>query len=191
MQVDKSTDSQDPFKEEAYDYRSESSKNWVLFKDSMFDEDPIKVQNGDRVVYIRPVRTLPLPTVTPEATLEPSLTPDATPSVQPTETPQPAPESATPQETPQPTDELLEDEAEDAVSQGTQRNAQQTANASLQEEQEESRLTFHLKEEEPKQQKQRARNNVQDEPAYDPYAVSYTHLDVYKRQLGYCTGDED
>ena len=81
VQVDKSTDSQDPFKEEAYDYRSESSKNWVLFKDSMFDEDPIKVQNGDRVVYIRPVRTLPLPTVTPEATLEPSLTPDATPSV--------------------------------------------------------------------------------------------------------------
>ena len=177
VQVDKSTDSQDPFKEEAYDYRSESSKNWVLFKDSMFDEDPIKVQNGDRVVYIRPVRTLPLPTVTPEATLEPSLTPDATPSVQPTETPQPAPESATPQETPQPTDELLEDEAEDAVSQGTQRNAQQTANASLQEEQEESRLTFHLKEEEPKQQKQRARNNVQDEPAYDPY--------VYNPELEY------
>ena len=177
VQVDKSADSQDPFKEEAYDYRSESSKNWVLFKDSMFDEDPIKVQNGDRVVYIRPVRTLPLPTVTPEATLEPSLTPDATPSVQPTETPQPAPESATPQETPQPTDELLEDEAEDAVSQGTQRNAQQTANASLQEEQEESRLTFHLKEEEPKQQKQRARNNVQDEPAYDPY--------VYNPELEY------
>ena len=177
VQVDKSTDSQDPFKEEAYDYRSESSKNWVLFKSSMFEENPIKVQNGERVVYIRPVRTLPLPTVKPEATLEPSPTPEAAPSLQPTETPQPAPESTTPQETPQPTDELLEDEAEDAVSQGTLRNAQQTANASLQEEQEESRLTFHLKEEEPGEQTPKTRSNVQDETPYDPY--------VYNPELEY------
>ena len=46
VQVDKSTDSQDPFKEEAYDYRSESSKNWVLFKDSMFD-----AKRGSRCIH--------------------------------------------------------------------------------------------------------------------------------------------
>ena len=176
VQVDKSAESTDAFKDEPYDYRSESSKNWVLFKTSMFEDNPIKVQNGDRVVYIRPVRTLPMPTVKPEATLEPSLMPEATLPVQPTETPQPTPESTAPQETPQPTDELLEDEAEDAVSQGTLRNAQQTANASLQEEQqEESRLSFHLKEDEPEQKK--AKRRAQDEPAYDPY--------VYNPELEY------
>ena len=53
-----------------------------LFNESMmieaFSEDVYK-----RQVYIRPVRTLPLPTVTPEATPEPSLTPEAVPSLQP------------------------------------------------------------------------------------------------------------
>ena len=173
VQVDKSAESTDAFKEEPYDYRSESSKNWVLFKSSMFEENPIKVQNGERVVYIRPVRTLPLPTAKPEATLEP--TPEAAPSLQPTETPQLTPENTTPQETPQPTDELLENEAEDTVSQGALHNAQQTANASLQEEQEESRLSFHLKEDEPEQQK--AKRRAQDETAYDPY--------VYNPELEY------
>ena len=84
-------------------------------KDSMLMKTPSRCKNGDRVVYIRPVRTLPLPTAT-GSNVGVSLTPDATPSVQPTETPQPALDQA-PQETPQPTDELLEDEAEDAVSQ--------------------------------------------------------------------------
>ena len=89
VQVDKSAESTDAFKDEPYDYRSESSKNWVLFKSSMFEENPIKIQNGDSIAYIRPIRTLPMPTTTPEESLEPSLTPEATLPVQPTETPQP------------------------------------------------------------------------------------------------------
>ena len=48
VQIDKSEESTDPFKNEGYAYRSESSKNWVLLKDSLFEEDPIKVQNGER-----------------------------------------------------------------------------------------------------------------------------------------------
>ena len=91
VQVDKSAESTDAFKNDVYDYRSESSKNWVLFKSSMFEDNPIKVQNGDRVVYIRPVRTLPLPTAKPEEPLPPSPTQETTPSIQPTKTPQPNP----------------------------------------------------------------------------------------------------
>ena len=177
VQVDKSAESTDAFKDEPYDYRSESSKNWVLFKSSMFEENPIKIQNGDSIAYIRPIRTLPMPTTTPEESLEPSLTPEATLPVQPTETPQPTLDATSePQESPEASDALRESTTEDAVSQGSMQNAQQTTNAFSQEEREESRLTFHLKEEDPGEQKPKTRSNVQ-ESEYDPY--------VYNPELEY------
>ncbi len=176
VQVDKSAESTDAFKNDVYDYRSESSKNWVLFKSSMFEDNPIKVQNGDRVVYIRPVRTLPLPTAKPEEPLPPSPTQETTPSIQPTKTPQPTPEQTIPAESIEPTDTPQQETTEDTtVSQGSLRHAQQAAASSQEEQQEESRLSFHLKEDEPEQQK--AKRRAQDEPAHDPY--------VYNPELEY------
>ena len=176
VQVDKSAESTDAFKNDVYDYRSESSKNWVLFKSSMFEDNPIKVQNGDRVVYIRPVRTLPLPTAKPEEPLPPSPTQETTPSIQPTKTPQPTPEQTIPAESIEPTDTPQQETTEDTtVSQGSLRHAQQAAASSQEEQQEESRLSFHLKEAEPEQQK--AKRRAQDEPAHDPY--------VYNPELEY------
>ena len=102
VQVDKSVESTDAFKEEPYDYRSESSKSWVLLDEDIRSDAPIKIQRGAYSLAVKPLwnqDAQPQPTqedpATPAPTQEPAgQTPEATPSPtlteeQPTQTPAP------------------------------------------------------------------------------------------------------
>ena len=55
VQIDKSAESTDPFKNEGYAYRSESSKNWVLLDENIRSNQPIKLQFGQYGIASRPM----------------------------------------------------------------------------------------------------------------------------------------
>ena len=112
VQVDKSAESEDPFKEEGYDYRSESSKSWVLLDEDIRSDAPIKIQRGLCGLAIKPLWNQnadlqPQPTqenpATPTPTPEPTVqTPETTPSPTlteelPTQTPAPIEPTQQPQ----------------------------------------------------------------------------------------------
>jgi len=112
VQVDKSAESEDPFKEEGYDYRSESSKSWVLLDEDIRSDAPIKIQRGLYGLAIKPLWNQnadlqPQPTqenpATPTPTPEPTVqTPETTPSPTlteelPTQTPAPIEPTQQPQ----------------------------------------------------------------------------------------------
>ena len=112
VQVDKSAESEDPFKEEGYDYRSESSKSWVLLDEDIRSDAPIKIQRGLYGLAIKPLwnqnadlqpqptqENPATPTPTPESTVQ---TPETTPSPTlteelPTQTPAPIEPTQQPQ----------------------------------------------------------------------------------------------
>ena len=74
VQVDKSAESEDPFKEEGYDYRSESSKSWVLLDEDIRSDAPIKIQRGAYSLVVKPlwnVNEQPQPTEEDPATPAP------------------------------------------------------------------------------------------------------------------------
>ena len=55
VQIDKSEESTDPFKNEGYAYRSESSKNWVLFDEDIRGAGPIKMIQGGLSITMKPL----------------------------------------------------------------------------------------------------------------------------------------
>ena len=107
VQVDKSAESTDAFKEEPYDYRSESSKSWVLLDEDIRSDAPIKIQRGLYGLAIKPLwnqDAQPQPTeknpVTPTPTQEPTIqTPETIPS--PTLTEEQPPQTPAPTQQPQ------------------------------------------------------------------------------------------
>ena len=71
VQVDKSEESKDAFKNDSYDYRSESSKAWVLLDENIRNSAPIKLQFGAYTLTSRPVwGNLPIPDNTDESLQE-------------------------------------------------------------------------------------------------------------------------
>ena len=182
VQVDKSVESTDAFKEEPYDYRSESSKSWVLLDEDIRSDAPIKIQRGAYSLAVKPLwnqDAQPQPTqedpATPAPTQEPAgQTPEATPSPtlteeQPTQTPAPT-------QQPQAQEATQGRNAKYTVS--TQENVPKaTGDAPPEQNLPESRLSFNIKTEteQPdtpgKKTVQRAKAKKANAP-YDPYTYS-------------------